>query len=176
MKSHNFSLVYYEVLQGRGALVFSDKGLTNLILPYSKKEEFELEFRKKFSGFSKCKVVGFSNEKNCLIRSLLNYFEGQKIKFNYVLDLRGFSEFERKVYNTVSSIPYGELRSYKWVADKIDKSGAYRAVGNVLAKNPIPIVIPCHRIVKNDGKIGGWSGKEGWKRKLLKLEGLRIEN
>ncbi len=176
MKSDRSSVISYRVSQGTGALVFSDKGLIALILPYSKEEEFQSEVLKVFSDILKQRVIELYNKGEYLIQPLVDYFGGRKIKFDYVLDLKGFSEFERKVYGVVASMPHGELRSYKWVAEAIGKPNASRAVGNALAKNPIPIVIPCHRIVKSDGKRGGWSGKEGWKRKLLELEGLRIEN
>jgi len=172
MELSKFSFVYYEVSREIGALIFSNIGVAGLVLPCIEKEETIREIYKKFSLSVDCEITEFIDDKNSLIRPLLYYFRGQEVKFNYVLDLRGFTEFEKEVYKVVSSIPYGEQRSYKWVAETVGKPGAYRAVGNALAKNPIPIVIPCHRIVASDGGLGGWSGKEGWKRKLLELEGV----
>jgi len=175
VKKDRFLFVCYEIVHGIGALVFSDKGLIGLILPYVKKEETLREVYKKFSSSVDCEITEISRDKDSLIWPLLYYFQGREVKFDYVLDLRGFTKFEEEVYKAVISVPFGELRSYKWVAETIGKSGAYRAVGNALAKNLIPIVVPCHRITSNDGRLGGWSGKEGWKRKLLELEGLRNE-
>ncbi len=84
--------------------------------------------------------------------------------------LTGFTEFEKKVYKCVLSIPLGEVRSYKWVAKKINRPGAWRAVGNVLNRNKQPLIIPCHRVVKKSGDIGGYSCGRRKKEKLINLE------
>lgn len=78
--------------------------------------------------------------------------------------------FTRKVYRVVLSIPLGETRTYKWVARKIGKPKAARAVGQALKKNPYPLIIPCHRVVASDGKLGGYSRGVGKKRALIDLE------
>ena len=82
------------------------------------------------------------------------------------------SSFEKRVYRMVSSIPVGEVRSYKWVAQRIGSPRAQRAVGGALNKNPYPVVIPCHRVIKSDGSIGSYSGGAALKRKLLEREGI----
>ena len=82
------------------------------------------------------------------------------------------TEFEKKVYKAVSEIPKGEVRSYKWVAARIGNPHAFRAVGNALNKNPYPVIIPCHRVVKSDGSIGGYAKGVRLKRKILKREGI----
>jgi O-6-methylguanine DNA methyltransferase len=78
--------------------------------------------------------------------------------------------FAKKVYKIVLSIPLGEVRSYKWVAKKVGKPRAYRAVGQILKKNPWPLIIPCHRVIDSTGRIGGYSGGRRIKKSLLKLE------
>ena len=79
--------------------------------------------------------------------------------------------FEWRVLKAVLTIPLGETRSYQWVAQKIGVPKAARAVGGALRKNPYPLIIPCHRVVKSDGTPGGYAGKmDGQKRKLLALE------
>jgi len=80
------------------------------------------------------------------------------------------SPFAKKVYKIVSAIPIGETRSYKWVAKKAGRPRAYRAVGNILNKNPWPLIIPCHRVVKSNTKFGGYvfGGKK--KKALLVIE------
>jgi len=78
--------------------------------------------------------------------------------------------FARKVYKVVLTIPLGEVRTYKWVAQKIGKPKAYRAVGQVLKNNPHPLIIPCHRIIESSGKIGGYVGGKKIKQGLLNLE------
>ena len=81
-----------------------------------------------------------------------------------------FTDFEKKVYRCVIAVPLGEVRTYRWVAGKIGKPGASRAVGNALHKNPFPVLIPCHRIVKSSGEIGGYSSGEKKKIRLINLE------
>ncbi len=78
--------------------------------------------------------------------------------------------FAKKVYRVVLSIPLGQVRTYKWVAKKIGKPKAVRAVGQTLKRNPWPILIPCHRVVCSDGHIGGYVGGTNLKRNLLDLE------
>lgn len=81
------------------------------------------------------------------------------------------TSFQKKVYNAVRQIPRGEVRTYAWVARKIGRSVAARAVGTALRKNPLPIIIPCHRVVRSDGSIGRYALGEDLKRQLLELEG-----
>ena len=85
------------------------------------------------------------------------------------------TEFEKKVLRVVLKIPLGEVRTYKWVAKKLKKPNAYRAVANALKKNPFPIFIPCHRVVRSDKDIGGYSLGKSLKRDLIKLE-KKIKN
>ncbi|MFH0763687.1 MAG: MGMT family protein [Candidatus Omnitrophota bacterium] len=85
------------------------------------------------------------------------------------------TEFEKKVYLAVSGIPKGEVRSYKWVAKAAGRPRAARAVGNALNKNPYAPVVPCHRVVKSDGSIGGFSKGIKSKKKLLASEGVDVD-
>ncbi|MBU1871712.1 MAG: MGMT family protein [Candidatus Omnitrophica bacterium] len=78
--------------------------------------------------------------------------------------------FAKKVYQIVSKIPPGEVRTYKWVAKKAKRPKAFRAVGQILNRNPYPLIIPCHRIVKSDGKLGGYRWGIKKKRILLNME------
>lgn len=80
------------------------------------------------------------------------------------------TEFERKVLRVTLSIPFGQLRTYRWVAEKAGRPKAYRAAANALNKNPYPLIIPCHRVIKSCGDIGGYSCGREEKRKLIKLE------
>ena len=102
-------------------------------------------------------------------RQLQEYFHGKRKKFSLPLHLNGTS-FQKKVWRTIDKIPYGKTRSYQWVAREIGKPKASRAVGNALGANPIPIIIPCHRVIKKNGEIGGYSGGHGLKKKLLEHE------
>ncbi|MFQ5916491.1 MAG: methylated-DNA--[protein]-cysteine S-methyltransferase [Candidatus Binatia bacterium] len=98
------------------------------------------------------------------------YFTGQLRSFSTPSDLSGLPLFTQAVLRITAKIPYGEVRSYRWVAERLGKPKATRAVGNALARNPIPIIIPCHRVVRADGSLGGYALGLDWKRKLLELE------
>ena len=81
------------------------------------------------------------------------------------------TRFERDVLSVTTKIPIGQTRTYKWVAEKIGKPLAVRAVGNALKRNPYPVIIPCHRVIKSDGALGGYVGRYGRKKaQLLKKE------
>jgi len=102
---------------------------------------------------------------------LINYLAGTRRSFDLSLDLSRGTSFQRKVWQTLRRVSYGRLRSYQWVAVRVGGSQYARAVGNAVGANPMPIVIPCHRIVAQDGSLGGFSGGLPTKRKLLALEG-----
>lgn len=88
-----------------------------------------------------------------------------------ILKDKSFTDFEKRVYRAVCEIRRGEVRSYKWVAAKIGRPMAYRAVGNALNKNRYAGIIPCHRVIKSDNSIGGYSKGTNLKKRLLKSEG-----
>lgn len=103
-------------------------------------------------------------------RELRAYFAGELTAFSSLYDIRHLPRFTQCVLELTAKIPYGEVRSYEWVARKLRKPKAARAVGNALARNPVPIIIPCHRIVRSDGTMGGFALGSGWKKRLLALE------
>jgi len=105
-----------------------------------------------------------------LIQRLRTYFAGHRVPFPDELDLSQATAFQREVWEVTRLIPYGETKSYTWVAEQLGKTGAVRTVGQALARNPLPIIIPCHRVVASDGKLGGYSGGVEMKRYLLHLE------
>lgn len=89
--------------------------------------------------------------------------------------IKNYSNFYKKVWLAVLQIPKGETRTYKWVAEKIGKPKAYRAVGRALKENPLTVIIPCHRVIKTDGTLGGYSKGIKEKYKLLVSEGYNIK-
>lgn len=103
-------------------------------------------------------------------REVANYLEGRLRKFSVPLDLTGWSPFARKVWRAASRIPFGETRPYGWVADRVGGPNFARAVGGALSSNPVPIVVPCHRVVGTRGELGGFTGGLWVKRWLLELE------
>jgi methylated-DNA-[protein]-cysteine S-methyltransferase len=102
---------------------------------------------------------------------LIGYLAGTRRSFDLPLDLSRGTSFQQRVWRTLRRISYGRLRSYQWVAARVGGRQYARAVGNAVGANPMPIVIPCHRIVAQDASLGGFSGGLPTKRKLLTLEG-----
>ena len=103
-------------------------------------------------------------------RELEEYLSGKRRKFTFGLDLRG-TDFQLACWRALLAIPYGETRSYADIARAIGKPNAFRAVGMANNRNPIAIVVPCHRVIASDGTLCGYGGGLDVKRKLLELEG-----
>lgn len=125
-----------------------------------------------------CEQIEISNNKRSEILTrcadeISAYFRGEISKFSVKFKIEG-SDFEKSVYEALLKIPYGEVLTYKQLATKINRPKAYRAVGNANAKNKIPIIIPCHRVVASNG-IGGYSGGLWRKSRLLKLEKANLK-
>jgi len=108
-----------------------------------------------------------------LSRDLSSYLEGKPVDFSvYKVEPETGTVFQHKVWRAMRKIPYGRTRPYGWIAKKIGKPGAARAVGNACGSNPLPIIQPCHRVVASGGRLGGFSAGLELKRKLLALEGV----
>ena len=107
---------------------------------------------------------------NDAFNQLEEYLSGQRTNFDLPLNPHG-TKFQQKVWSTLLSIPYGETRSYKDIAEKIGDKNSSRAVGFANNKNPIPIFIPCHRVISSTGDLTGYSGGLELKQQLLLLEG-----
>jgi len=105
-----------------------------------------------------------------LVERFHAYCKGHHVDFPDDLDLSGATSFQRAVWQAARRIPYGQTRSYGWLAGQIGKPEAARAVGQALGKNPLPIIVPCHRVLAGDGGLGGFTGGLEMKRYLLSLE------
>ncbi|MEO0074918.1 MAG: methylated-DNA--[protein]-cysteine S-methyltransferase [candidate division WOR-3 bacterium] len=105
-----------------------------------------------------------------LISLLKDYFQGKRVNFNIKYYLSGLSDFTQKVLYETKKVGYGELVTYREIAERIGNPKASRAVGQALSKNPLPIVIPCHRVIRSDKSLGGYKAGLKWKKILLKLE------
>ena len=103
-------------------------------------------------------------------RELAEYLGGDRTFFTVPVDLSRVPDFDRAALQLASRIPYGEVRTYKWIAERLGKPDAARAVGGAMAANPVPLIIPCHRVVKTDGGLGGYSFGLIQKEALLDLE------
>jgi methylated-DNA-[protein]-cysteine S-methyltransferase len=109
------------------------------------------------------------------LHQLSQYFDGQRKRFHLPLDLSGATKFQKSIYERLTDIPYGRVVSYGDIADEIGVAGAARAVGQAVGANPLPIVVPCHRVVRSDGRLGGYSGGLRRKVALLNIEGVDVD-
>ena len=106
-------------------------------------------------------------------KELREYFSGRRRRFTVKLDLDG-TEFQREAWGAMRRIPFGSTISYGDQARSIGKPKAFRAVGSANGKNPVPIIVPCHRVLASDGSLGGYSLGLPMKRRLLALEGVSV--
>ncbi len=104
-------------------------------------------------------------------RELDEYFEQRRRSFDLSVDLRGTTPFTAQVLHELALVPYGQTASYRQLAERVGRPRAARAIGMVMNHNPIPIVLPCHRIVGSDGSLVGYGGGLDRKERLLRLEG-----
>jgi methylated-DNA-[protein]-cysteine S-methyltransferase len=110
-----------------------------------------------------------------LLRTLDRYFKGEQVNFDIALDMDDLGTFTRAVLVEVSKVPYGQTTTYSAVGRAIGYPHAPRAVGQALKRNPIPIIVPCHRVVRADGSLGGFSMGLETKARLLSVEGVRLD-
>ncbi len=102
------------------------------------------------------------------------YFRGERRRFDLPIDWSGMGEYQREVLRACYAIPYGEVRTYNGLARETGRPKAARAVGRIMASNPIPIVIPCHRVIGSNGSLTGYGGGLDVKARLLKMEGSQL--
>ncbi len=159
------SYIIFNVDVGWLGILGSAKGLLSTTLPQHSAQE-----ARRLLGDSVNQATWSPHSFEGLMGRLRIYFGGHKVTFPDELDLSQATPFQREVWEVTALIPYGETRSYTWVAGQMGKPGAMRAVGQALGRNPLPVIIPCHRVLTNDGKLGGFSGGVEVKRYLLSLE------
>ncbi len=133
------------------------------------KEDFMIKIEKQYDA----PVYFGPEETKVALRQIQVYLDGQRTNFDLSTDISILTEFQQQVLQATQQIPRGRIATYLDIARKIGKPKAVRAVGQALGRNPIPIVIPCHRVIASDGSLGGYSGGGGLETKamLLKLEG-----
>jgi O-6-methylguanine DNA methyltransferase len=172
--------VVFKTQWGWIGLAGSERGLCAVVLPQPARKAVELSLGRRF-GVTGCRPAAdessrFAQASQLVVasaaRQLREYLAGKRRTLDVPVDLRGGSPFQRRVWRAILSIPYGRVRSYKWVASRVGGAGYARAVGHALGANPVPIVIPCHRVVAHDASLGGFTGGIQVKRRLLALEGI----
>jgi methylated-DNA-[protein]-cysteine S-methyltransferase len=152
---------------GSVGLVTTDRGLSNLLLL----SQTPGRARRRVQRF----FPGASYEPHLLPnlqKQLQDYFVGNGVRFRIKMNLSAMRSFQKEVLLACAEIKYGETMTYGQLANRIGRPKAARAVGGALARNPVPLVIPCHRVIAGDGKLGGFSAEQGVriKRWLLELE------
>jgi O-6-methylguanine DNA methyltransferase len=148
------------------------KGIDAVVLPKASRQAVLSELRLPSAELLEGRISPHLREARA---QLTDYLAGTRRSFDLSLDLSRGTSFQRKVWRTLRRVSYGRLRSYQWVAVRVGGRQYARAVGNAVGANPMPIVIPCHRIVAQDTSLGGFSGGLPTKRKLLTLEGTLAE-
>lgn len=139
---------------------FSSRGIYEVCFPGSGSER----------DYPLCSLpwAGFAGDLNC-------YLSGKKIDWTvYPLDKSGYRPFTARLLEEVSHIPYGLVCTYREAAERAGSPLAWRAAGQALKANRHPVIVPCHRVVGSNNRIGGFSGPPGWKQMLLELEGIHI--
>ncbi|MBM3119035.1 MAG: methylated-DNA--[protein]-cysteine S-methyltransferase [Chloroflexi bacterium] len=165
-KGGELTFALFDTCLGWMGLVGSPGGLRNVILPQKSKETALAQVISCDCDIENHDLASFGD----LPDRLRRYLEGAPEDFTDKLDLNGATCFQERVLRVTRAIPYGETRSYRWVASKLGLPRAARAVGQALAKNPLPIVVPCHRVIASNGSLGGFSGGLEIKEYLLRLE------
>ena len=161
----------FKTYSGYSAILFSDNPfkIVRIILPCSNKKHLQKKIINHESG-----IAGSHPKAALLAKSIKDYFSGKNrffpSGFEKWMDYCNITELERFVLQVTSSIPYGKTASYKDIAKAVGRPGACRFVGNALSKNPFPILIPCHRVIKSNGSCGGFGGGRDLKIKMLALE------
>lgn len=156
----------FETETGWVGIAGSDARISDLQLPKTTREEALESLRAGTGDQAVESLDDFSGQ----AARIAAYFAGDEVDFDCDLELGGHTEFQRSVWAKTREIPYGETRSYGWIADQIGCPAGPRAVGQAMGANPTPIIIPCHRVLRSDGGLGGFGCGLHWKVRLLEME------
>ena len=161
-----------EVSFGWCAVARSEQGVCAFVLPVSNADAAEAAIVRRCEHATKSHSILPK-----LVAQVREYFHGWRQGFSDVrLDVSGGTAFQQRVWALARRIPCGEVRTYRWVGLEIGRPKAMRAIGAALGANPVPLIVPCHRVVAADGSLGGFSAEGGvdMKARLLELEGVAI--
>lgn len=171
---HRQWYVLFDTAFGPCGLAWSEDGLTRLQLPERDRPATEARLKRGIEAPSQSQPTAFVSR---AIVSLQRYFAGRRIDFaDLDLDLSGLAPFHARAYQALRRIGWGETVTYGELAKQLDSPGAARAIGQAMGRNPLPIIIPCHRVLAGGRKIGGFSAYGGAlaKERLLTMEGVRL--
>jgi methylated-DNA-[protein]-cysteine S-methyltransferase len=163
----------YAAPSGCGAVVAGNEGLVEVFLPVPRTPSEMISLIAQLYPHESTENE-VTRKAACLLEK---YFSGERVLFDVTLDLGECTEFQRSVYSVVRKIPYGVVKTYADIAAEINRPKAYRGIGSAMARNPMPIVIPCHRVIGSDGRLTGYSapGGVGMKHDLLLMEGIHFD-
>ncbi len=167
MNTHYYSEVDTEI--GRLCIACGARGITVICTVAARKKEFGDRYAKRF---------GVAPEQGQIPESFRRAVIQAAAGRDYdpvAVDLSGLSAFQLKVLKTLQQVPRGQVRTYSWLAQRVGRPAAARAVGNTMARNPIPLLIPCHRIVPASGGVGNYGLGIPRKRELLQREGVHLD-
>lgn len=170
MISEHHIPIYHRIFPtrfGDAAILYRENPflMTETLLPCSDRESLMKRIGKNFSS------PGSRVEAAIVSELILSYFSGKPIKIPWTwMDMSGLTDLQRAVLSKTAEIPYGQVRTYKDIAESIGRPRACRFVGNTLAKNPFPVLIPCHRVIRSDGSVGKFGGGTELKEKMIRLE------
>ena len=148
------------------AALASERGIRRIVLPKPSRDQAmqELRLHTPHADHSPPSFDGLRGR-------LEAYFSGANVDFEDYLDLEGASDFMVRAWKACRSIPKGEVRTYNWLAEQAGNGRAARAAGLAMARNRVPIIIPCHRVIGSDGSLHGYAGGLPLKQRLLEIEG-----
>lgn len=168
-RKHSHPIIYYTLFAsplGRIGIASTPNGLCRISLNATRQPAF----RKILQRDYRCSAVRRDRYFKDLVGRMRAYFSGKPVRFDAKIDLLEGTPFQQKVWRFLRRIPYGQTRSYRLIARDIGHPNSFRAVGGACGNNPIAILIPCHRVINADGKLGGFTGGLRLKQQLLTLE------
>ncbi len=163
MTAAYYSSLVSELL-GKVFVASTGKGVCRIDFRITEKK-FLAQLRRQIPG----EIVKDDGPNQKVLSQLRRYLEGRLKQFDCLLDMEG-TAFQKRVWSALGRIPYGETRSYKDIARAIGHPKAFRAVGNANGTNPVPIIVPCHRVIESNGGLGGYGSGIDIKKQLLDFE------
>lgn len=161
----------YETQYGTGLILFQNDKVRELQLPLGEQYLFS-----QLSQLTKEKVSPI-NSRSLLAQRVEEYFRGQRVEFDDVKVYdEDYPELRKLVFEALRKVKYGESCSYGYLAHAISKKTTPRAIGSIMSSNRVPLVIPCHRVIMSDGRLGGYGPHPEWKKRLLEIEGVKVRD
>lgn len=165
------AMVYdvYETQYGTGLILFQNDKVRELHLPLG--DQYLLS---QLSRLTKEKV-SLINSRSLLAQRVEGYFGGQRVEFDDVKVYdEDYPELRKLVFEALREVKYGESCSYGYLAHVISRKTTPRAIGSIMSSNRVPLIIPCHRVIMSDGRLGGYGPHPEWKKRLLEIEGVKV--